>query len=187
MQPRVNLPASSLVDTFRAVQVSQTINIAPNWHFSSKTRQQNVGISANYSLLDDLNPQSAFKAQMKTIMGNAFYSVNFPKRKLGFNTSLTYQNVANSLGKIQNFGLNGGIQKSFAKDKFNASANIGYFRNGNAEASGSTFQIGSNMGYRLAKNSSIFVSAQWQKTQTGGVQGKNWSELFGNTGVSMSF
>jgi hypothetical protein len=187
MQPRANLTPSNVVDTFRAVQVSQSINVAPNWHFSSRTRQQNFGISANYSLLDDLNPQSAYKAGMKTLVGNAFYAVNFPQRKLGFNTSLTYQNVVNSLGKIQNIGLNAGIQKTFAKDKFNTSLNVGYFRNGNGEASGSTLQIGGNLGYRLAKNSSFFVSAQWQHTQTGGAQGKNWSELFGNSGISMSF
>jgi hypothetical protein len=187
MQPRLNLNPKNVLDTFRAVQVSQSINIAPNWHFGNKQKQQNFGISANYSLLDDLNPQSAFKAAMKTMMGNAYYSVNFPQRKLGFNTSLTYQNVVNSLGTIQNMGVNTGIQKSFAKDKLSASANIGYFRNGNAEASGSTFQIGSNISYRLAKNSSFFISTQWQTTQTGGLQSKTWSEMFGNTGVSISF
>lgn len=49
------------------------------------------------------------------------------------------------------------------------------------------FQIGNNISYRLAKNSSFFISTQWQKTTTGGLQSKKWSEIFGNTGVSMSF
>ena len=187
MQPRLNSKPINLVDTFRIVQVNQSISVAPNWHFGGKKRPQTFGISANYSLLDDLNPQSAYKAAMKTVMSNAYYSINFPEKKMSVNASLIYQNTHNALGLIQNVGLNGSLQKSYGKGKFNTGGNVGYFRNGTAETSGGTLQIGGNMNYALSKNSSFFLNAQWQHTTTGGAQGKTWSEVFGNSGLSVRF
>ena len=187
MQPRANLTPTNLIDTFRAVQISQSINVSPNWHFGSKSRSQTLGISANYSLLDDLNPQSAYKEAMKTMMGNAYYSVNFPQRQMGFNTSLVYQKTHNSIGLFQNVGINGSFQKSFAKGKFSTGSNIGYYRTGTAETSGSTLRIGGNLNCSLNKKSSFFLNAQWQHTATGGTKGKAWSETFGNSGLSVRF
>jgi hypothetical protein len=46
---------------------------------------------------------------MKTWVSNAFYSLNFPQRKMGFNGSLVYQNSKNALTNIQNIGLNAGF------------------------------------------------------------------------------
>ena len=106
---------------------------------------------------------------------------------MSVNASLIYQNTHNALGLIQNVGLNGSLQKSYGKGKFNTGGNVGYFRNGTAETAGSTLQIGGNMNYTLSKNSSFFLNAQWQHTTTGGVQGKTWSEVFGNSGLSVRF
>jgi hypothetical protein len=184
MQPRANLNPTNLVDTFRAVQVSQSISVAPSWNFRTQNRLQTFGMTMNYSLLDDLNPQSAYKASMKTWVSNAFYSLNFPQRKMGFNSSLIYQNSKNALTTIQNIGLNAGFQKSFAKDKLSTGVNTGFFRNSAGEQTGKTLQIGGNMTYRLSKKGSVFINAQWQQTTTGS---KTFSELFGNSGIGMSF
>lgn len=184
MQPRAQLNPINAVDTFRAVQVSQSISLTPAWHFNSKLRQQNFGMTMNYSLLDDLNPYSAYKASMKTIVSNVYYSTHFPQRKMGFNTSVTYQSSANSLATIQNIGFHGGFQKTLAKDKLVTSLNTGFFKNSSGETTSHTFQIGGNMSYRISKKSAFFFNTQWQKTTT---EGKTFGEWFGNSGISLSF
>lgn len=183
MQPRKSIAPTNLLDTFRLSQINQAISISPNWSFVSETKQQNFGISANYNALNDLQAASAYQSNMKTLSGNAYYSVNLPKKKLGLNMSLIYQNLDNAIAKNQSLGINAGVNKTLAKDKMTVGSNVGWY-SGN---SGNTLQIGGNLSYTIAKNGSFFLNARWQQTTTGEATSTNWSEFFGSTGVSFNF
>jgi hypothetical protein len=181
MQPRRSLVPTNLLDTFRLSQVSQAISVSPNWSFGSKTTPQSFGLSATYNALNDLQQNSAFKSDMKTLSSNAYYALNLPQKKMSMNLSLLYQNLENSTAKSQSVGVNAGINKTFANSKMTTGASLGWYSAG----AGNTLQIGSNLSYRLGKKGAFFINAQWQRTAAR--EGKNWSELFGNSGMSFSF
>jgi hypothetical protein len=183
MEPRRTLAPTNLLDTFRLAQISHAVSISPNWHFGSKTRQQTFGLSASYNALEDLQKGSAFQSNMKTLSSNAFYSINFPQKKLGLNASLVYQNLQNTQINSQTVGINAGINKTYGKGNVTTGANAGWYSAG----AGQTLQIGGNLSYRLSKKGSLFLNAQWQRTDVGDEKRPAWSEFFGNSGISFSF
>ena len=185
-RPRTSLAPVLIADTLRLTQVSRAISITPGCFFRTKGVMHNIVFTTQFNDLNDQNPTSVYDADMRTITGNLNYSTTFEKSGFSVNGGLMYQRIENATGLITNTGFTGGAQKNIAKDKGNAGISASLYANNAADQpNGSTLQLSGNLQWKLQKWSSLFIQLTWMKVA--GVESRNFSEVYGNTGLTFHF
>jgi hypothetical protein len=175
-------------DTLMMEQFSNNVSGNLFFNFGTKTRRQNLTVSAGYMDLADNSMRGPVSNTTTSVNPSVSYRFTNTDSKFSFNVNANASSFNTDISNTLRLGLSAGLSKSFAKDKFKLGTNASFFSTQlNGANYSNTLSVGGNFMYQPVKGHSFNLGINLvNRSFTDGTRPGS-SDLLGFFGYTFNF